>query len=194
MSSWSVSRPGAALSGSGITLANLFRGWSADRIAQVYGEPLAPDAALCSRAWRLASSDVRVDRAVRWALAATGTASKLSRPGFDPHGSSEGPTAKAGGARARLHLIARGWSCMFLISLVGRNLGVGLRVWARGNLHAHREYPVDPGSFRPSRVGWVCPSCLISWNDWRTTHYSGDPAVFLPRSVLEEESRGYTRN
>ena len=41
-----------ALSGSGITLANLFRGWSADRIAQVYGEPLAPDAVLCSRAWR----------------------------------------------------------------------------------------------------------------------------------------------
>ena len=128
---------------------------------------------------------MRVDRAVRWALAATGTASKLSRPGFDPHGSSEGPTAKAGGARARLHLIARAWADLFPYHL-------SEEFWAWVYEFGPEVIYTPIGSIRLIRLVSAIsrrmgvPVVPHFMDDWPTTHYSGDPAVFLPRLVLKK--------
>jgi glycosyltransferase involved in cell wall biosynthesis len=62
---FSIGSPSAG----GITLANLYQGWPADRIAQVYGEDCAPDASICPRSWKISLADIPIDRLVRKALA-----------------------------------------------------------------------------------------------------------------------------
>lgn len=52
----------------GITLSNLFKGWPADCVAQIYDSESVPDAALCPRHWRFSSQDIPTVRLLKGLL------------------------------------------------------------------------------------------------------------------------------
>lgn len=49
----------------GITMGNLFRGWSRDRIAQIYCDEKEPDESICGKSWKLEVHDLIMPEWVR---------------------------------------------------------------------------------------------------------------------------------
>jgi len=163
--------------GGGITLTNLFRGWPADRLANVHEDATPEDRSVCTSFYRLTG------REVRWAWPLSSLESRLT--GRDP---AEGTTAVAqdGGSQwnARRWLIGDGWPRTVTIS-------PALAGWidAFGPTLAYGFL----GSFAQVRLlqtiadRWNLPVAVHMMDDWPAVLYRrGLLAPVLRRKLLRE--------
>ncbi len=103
-------------SSTGITLANLFLGWPADRIAQIYCDVEPPVESLCPRHFALSLADVPLDRFVRSSL--RGKEDKILGPPSAKVSLGEGGTVN-NASRGLLRSIAGSWADMFTFRASG---------------------------------------------------------------------------
>ncbi len=103
-------------SASGVTLANLYQGWPNDRIAQVYGDIVAPDPAICPRSWKISWADVPVDRFMRKLLAGREDQILGKRTSGLPAGIGGKKRSKRSG-NGKLRSIASAWADLLPFSL-----------------------------------------------------------------------------
>lgn len=164
-------------SGTGVTLSNLFKGWPAECMAQVYSSPDGPDEAI--RAWRLGPEDVLADRAARR------LAARLSLKQARPAARSLSATAGTGNqVSARRRLSA--WA-----DLLAYRIPTAL--WDAIQSFAPRVILANLGSIRQiqltidlaEKLGiWVVP---FFHDDWPSTMYAGNGVTAYPRWVLKSK-------
>ena len=166
----------------GWTLYNLFKGWPADRLAQVHFDEVNPDSSVCRRHWHLGPDDVppvvrTMRRLLRGAGFAPGTAAGASRPGRVA-GHSENHRSDG-----RMRCVARAWmDC------------VPFRV-PSACLQEMGEFRPDiiyvlPGPIRPTQLAVVLANKLGAavvphfMDDWPRCMYTGSWLTWVPRQQL----------
>ena len=164
------------LTDTGNVFVNLFRGWPADALAQVYAHQLDPDPAICQLSWRVSVENVPADRAVRRLLGHKRVA-ELG-PGI-PQTSSTGNA----GSRIRLRTTISAWADCFPF-----HLDAGFWNWLRA--FSPEVILTDVGSVR--QIGLVLrvadrlslPVVPFFNDDWPSTHFAGDALKAVPRWLL----------
>jgi glycosyltransferase involved in cell wall biosynthesis len=162
----------------GITLSNLFGGWSKDRLAQIYVQEIEPDTEICSQTFQL---DPRFAPCGYYVRRLLGEHPLRSAPG------TPGLTAIDPGtpimARACLHMVARGINDASPLVLPK-----ALRDWVRQFSPDVIYSPL--GSIRVMKlllaIAEISDRPIVPhfMDDWPLTMYSGSFLLGYPRRVL----------
>lgn len=165
-------------SGGGITLTNLFRGWPADRLANLHEDPTPPDRSVCTNFFQLTG------REVHWSFPFS-----LFERGLTGRGAAETTTAMGAGAPTRT------WKRRLLSDGVPRSVSLTpeLTRW----IDAFKPDLVYGflGSIAQIRLTqliadrWQAPVALHIMDDWPSSLYTEGALGLVMRPILLREFR-----
>lgn len=165
-------------SGGGITLTNLFRGWPADRIANLHEDPTPPDTSVCPNAFQLTG------REVHWSVPFS-----LVERGVTGRSASAGTTAMGAGAPTRT------WKRRLLSDGLPRSVSLTPELvrW----IDAFRPEVIYAflGSIAQMRLTraiadrWHLPTAIHIMDDWPASLYADGALGVVMRPILLREFR-----